>query len=261
MEGITFSVFTKPWKTMPIPQLAETVRRLGYDGIELPVRPGFQVEPATIGKQLPIAARQMAEAGVKICSVAGNTDEATIAACAEAGVPVIRTMAQIPDGKNYLEGVAAVQHTYDSLIPALERYDVTIGVQNHFGHFVPNAHALLQLIAKYNPRQIAAVWDASHEALAGGLPQHALDVLWPRLCMINLKNAYYQRTNGPEAEYATWEYHWTSGRHGLCVWPTIVSELKKRNYQGVICITAEYSSPDYERLAGEDIAFARALFK
>jgi len=85
MTGITFSVFTKPWKSIPIPQLAETVRRLGYDGIELPVRPGFQVQPETIARQLPIAARQMADAGVKICSVAGNTDEATIAACAEAG--------------------------------------------------------------------------------------------------------------------------------------------------------------------------------
>ena len=134
----------------PFPNWPRPCKRLGFDGIELPVRPGFQVEPETIAKQLPIAARQMADAGVKICSVAGNTDEATIAACAEAGVPVIRTMAQIPDGMNYLEAVAAIQHTYDSLLPALERYDVTIGVQNHFGHFVPNAHALLQLIEKYD---------------------------------------------------------------------------------------------------------------
>jgi len=260
MSGIVFSVFTKPWKTMPIAELAETVRRLGYDGIELPVRPGFQVEPETIGKLLPSAARALKAAGLKIFSVAGNTDEATIAACGEAGVPVIRTMARIPDGANYVEAEAAVQREYDALLPALDRYGVTIGVQNHFGHYVPNAHALLHLIKKYDPKQVAAVWDAAHEALAGGLPQHALDVLWPRLCMVNLKNAFYRRTNGPEAPYATWAHYWTSGRHGLTSWPGVVSELKKRGYKGVVCITAEYSSPEAERLAAEDLQFARSLF-
>ncbi len=38
-DGIVFSVFTKPW-TMPIPELAELVRRLGFGAIELPVRCG-----------------------------------------------------------------------------------------------------------------------------------------------------------------------------------------------------------------------------
>ena len=260
MKGITFSVFTKPWKTMPIPRLAEFVHTMGYDGIELPVRPGFQIEPEQIGKLLPAAARTMAAAGVNIYSIAGNTDEVTIAACAEAGVPIIRTMARIPEGTNYLDAERAIQKEYDALVPLLDRYKVTIGVQNHVGHFVPNAHALLHLIEKYHPRHVAAVWDAAHEALCGGLPQHALDILWPRLCMVNLKNAFYRRTNGPEAEYATWEHYWTSGRHGLASWPVVAVELKRRNYQGVVCLTAEYSSANADRLAVQDLAFAKSLF-
>ena len=260
MSGITFSVFTKPWKALPIPQLGELVRKMGYTGIELPVRPGYQVEPESIAKLLPLAAKQLAEAGVSICSVAGNTDEATIAACGDAGVPVIRTMARIPDGANYVEAEAALQREYDALVPALEHHHVTIGVQNHFGHFVPNALGIARLLGKYDRRHVAAVWDAAHEAVAGGLPEYALDVLWPRLCMINLKNAFFRRTNGPEAEYATWEYYWTSGRHGLTSWPTVVAELKKRNYKGVICLTAEYSASDTERLATDDLAFAKSLF-
>lgn len=260
MNGIVFSVFTKPWKTQTVPQLAELVRTMGYDGIELPVRPGYQVEPGTIGKQLPVAVKQFAAAGVQVCSVAGNTDEATIAACSEAGVPVIRTMARIPDGANYLESEAAIQREYDALVPALERHHVTIGVQNHFGRFVANAPGLLRLIEKYDPKHVAAVWDAAHEAVSGGLPEYALDLLWPRLCMVNLKNAFFQRSNGPEAEFATWEYYWTSGRHGLAPWPTVIAELKKRSYSGVVCLTAEYSASDTERLAKEDLTFARSLF-
>ena len=104
-KGVLFSVFTKPWKTLPLPRLGEFVRGLGFDGIEFPVRPGYQVGPDDV-EDLPRAARQLAEFDVKIFSVAGPTDEATIAACAEAGVPTIRVMARIGEGEGYL-GVCA----------------------------------------------------------------------------------------------------------------------------------------------------------
>lgn len=90
--GIRFSVFTKPWKTRPLEELGRFVHELG----------------------------------VRVFSVAGPTDEATIAACAESGVPTIRVM-------------------------------VAIGVQNHDGGFVCNAMGLRHLIAGYDPRRIQAV--------------------------------------------------------------------------------------------------------
>ena len=86
---VQFTVFTKPW-TMPLPELGKFVKGLGLDGIELPVRPGFQVTPDTAAKKLPEAARMLAGEGVRIGSVAGPADKATIAACAEAGVGVVR---------------------------------------------------------------------------------------------------------------------------------------------------------------------------
>ncbi len=92
--SIVFSVFTKPWK-MPIPELGAFVNRLGFDGIELPVRPGFQVEPERICQDLPVAIRQLAERDVRVTSISGSADERMIAACAEAGVPLIRVMVQI----------------------------------------------------------------------------------------------------------------------------------------------------------------------
>lgn len=260
MSTIIYSVFTKPWQKMPLPQLADLVRTMGFDGIELPVRPGYQVEPETVTKLLPVAAKEMAKVGVKICSIAGPTDEKTIAACAEAGVPVIRVMGRIPQGVRYQDGEAALWREYDAAVPFLDKYGVTIGVQNHFGYFVPNAHALLHLIEKYDPKHVAAVWDAAHEALAGGQHEHALDILWNRLCMVNLKNAFYRRTNGPEAPYATWEHYWTSGRHGLASWPAVIADLKRRGYTGVVCLTAEYSAGPAETLAAEDLVFAKSLF-
>lgn len=259
-ERVTYTVFTKPWPALPISQLAALVAGLGFDGVELPVRPSFQVPPEQVAKGLPAAARQMAQAGLRIYSVAGPADEATIAACAEAGVPVIRIMAAVPEGSGYLQAETEWQRQLDVLVPLLDRYGVTIGVQNHCDRFVANAAGLRRLVEKYDPRHVAAVWDAAHEALSGGLPEHALDLVWSHLCMVNLKNGYWQRTNGPEAEYATWRHYWTSGRHGLASWPRVAEELRRRGYRGVVCLSAEYSDrAAVERLIAEDLAFAKAL--
>ena len=262
MSGeIAYSVFTKPWMTMPIPRLGEFVRGLGFDGIELPVRPGYQIEPDRVVRDLPIAARQLEEVGVKIFSVAGPTDEATIIACARAGVPIIRTMARVGEGESYLAAEAGLQDEYDALVPLLDEHGVTIGVQNHCARFVSSAVGLRALIGKYDPRHIAAVWDAAHEALEGNLPELALDAVWSHLCMVNLKNGVRQRTTGPEADVAQWRVYWTGGRHGFASWPRVAEELKRRGYSGVLCLTAEYSDHDsVDRLIREDMAFARSLF-
>jgi sugar phosphate isomerase/epimerase len=259
---IRFSVFTKPWKFMPIPQLGELVRGLGFEGIELPVRPGFQVEPEDVEDGLVAAVEQLHHVGVKVFSVAAPIDQKTIIACAKSGVPIIRTIARIDEDEDYVSAEERQRREYDALLPLLEQYGVTIGVQNYFSRLGANAVGLRSLIGKYDPRHVAAVWDAAHEALGGGRPNHALDVIWPHLYMVNLKNAFPQRANGPEAKWAEWKIHWTSGRHGVANWPRVVEELKKRGYDGVVCLTAEYSDHDaVHRLISEDIAFAKSLFE
>ncbi|MBC7237051.1 MAG: sugar phosphate isomerase/epimerase [Chloroflexi bacterium] len=261
MAEITFSVFTKPWRTQPLEWLGEMVARLGFAGIELPVRPGYQVPPEKVSRGLPEAARILDGYGVKILSIAGPTDEATIAACAEAGVPIIRVMARIAPEEGYLEAEARFRREYDALLPLLEKYHVTLGVQNHCNRFVPNALGLRRLLEGYDPHQVAAVWDAAHEALEGCAPDLALDLVWPYLCMVNLKNAIRRRANGPEAEEAEWEIYWTSGRHGFASWRWVADELLRRDYAGIVCLTAEYSDErSVDRLIAEDMAFARSLF-
>ena len=43
---------------------------------------------------------------------------------------------------------------------------------------------------------------------------------------------------------------------------TMAAELKKRNYEGVVCLTAEYSdAKSVNRLIAEDIALAKSLFE
>ena len=139
---IQFSVFTKPWKTTPVPELGRMVHRLGFDGVEFPVRPGFQVEAATIARDLPIAQQQLHDCGVGIFSVSTTPTPEAIRTCGKLGIPVIRVMVEIgPEG--YMATERRVQTEYQALLPVLRDAGVVLGVQNHNGNFIDRNFATL----------------------------------------------------------------------------------------------------------------------
>lgn len=243
-----------------MPELARFVSGLGFDGIELPVRPGFQVEPEKIRRGLPEAVRLLADFGLIITSVAGTTDAATISACAESGIPLLRTMVAVGND-GYMAAEEQVRQQYDSLVPLLESSGVKIGIQNHYGRYVCHALGLRRLLERYDPCQVGAVWDAAHTALNGEEPELAIEIVWPHLAMVNLKNAFWRPVSGPETTPVEWEAYWTDGPHGLASWPRVAAELKRRRYTGVICLTAEYTDEHaVAHLIANDLAFAKSLF-
>lgn len=260
MNNVKFSVFTKPWKDMSVQQLAEFVSGLGFDGIEFPLRPGYQLEPNNAERGLPVLSETLKSYGLQIYSVASTTDEHVFAGCAAAGIPMIRIMIDIgQDG--YMETIRRESKRLHKLVPLCEKYGVRIGVQQHYGDNLVDSMSLRYFLQEFDPKHIAAVWDSAHDALAGQVPEYGLDTVWDQLGMVNFKNAYYVRKGGPEALDVEWKQYFTSGRQGLASWPRAAQYLKSRGYRGVICLTAEYDAEDeVDRLIAEDIQYAKSLF-
>jgi sugar phosphate isomerase/epimerase len=120
----------------------------------------------------------------------------------------------------------------------------------------------MRLMDDLNPAHAGVVWDAAHDAFAGQQPEYGLDIVWSHLAMVNLKNGFFIRSNGPEAETAEWKRHFTTGRHGMAHWPRIAKYVKERNYSGVVCLTAEYTDLDNkDRYIAEDLVYAKSLFE
>ena len=256
-----FTVFTKPWPDKPLAELGDFVRDLGFAGIELPVRPGFQVAPENVNRDLPEAAKTLADRGVKIGSVAGPTDRVTIEACGRAGVPVIRVCPSIDMRIGYMATEKKIRAEYNALLPVLADNGVAIGVQNHCGYDVGSAIGIMHLIENYNPKQIGAVLDLAHCGLDGEPDDMAIDIVWSHLLIVNFKSAFRVRKEGPEVRDAAWEVYWTCGGHGITNWQKSAEELKRRGFGGDICLTAEYSRRDMaDRIIAEDIRYARSLF-
>ena len=230
-----WSVFTKPWPALPGDELGRLVSGLGFAGAEVPVREAAYVSPATAEAELPKFTAQLRAEGVEPISVASDLSERVFAACAEAGVPMIRIMAELgPDG--YAASVRRTRMLLEAAAVLTERYGVQVGVQPHHGRFVASTLGVLQLLDGL-PEQFKLVWDAAHDALAGDHPAVTLELGAERLGIVNLKNVQYLRTDG------VWKPYFVQADEGLSDWSAVFAALQKIKYTGPICLTGQYSDP------------------
>ncbi|GAA2804313.1 sugar phosphate isomerase/epimerase family protein [Kribbella solani] len=245
-----WSVFTKPWAGLPGAELGALVAGIGFAGAEIPVRDTAYVTPANAQRELPKFSSQLRTEGVEPISVASDLSEPVFAACAEAGVPMIRIMAELgPDG--YAASVRRNREQLEQAVELTERYDVQVGVQPHHGRYVSSTLGVLQLLDGL-PNHFKLVWDAAHDALAGDHPAVTLELGADRLGIVNLKNVHYTRTNG------NWRTHFVEAEDGLSDWPAVFAALRQVNYNGPVCLTGQYSDPavPVEERLRNDLHFA-----
>jgi sugar phosphate isomerase/epimerase len=259
-----FAIFVKPWKGLPIDQLASHVCMLGFDLIEFPVRPGFACEPEEIEYKLPKVVAEFARNGIQILNVTVAlplNDERLYAACAASNITMNRVMFS-RGNLSYWDAETKARKELETALPLCEKYGIRIGIQHHYGNSLPiNSMGLYNLVKDYDPTYIGAIWDPAHNALQGEDPESGLEIVRSHLCMVNLKNAYWRRINAPEAKQAEWKSYFTSGRQGLSDWSAVAAAVKKVEYTGPITFSAEYSAEhDVDRLIIEDLAYARELF-
>jgi sugar phosphate isomerase/epimerase len=274
MSGNKFIVFTKPWKNISLEELGALVKDMGFDGVEYPLRDGYQVQPSDGVQGIKNLAAALKKSDVTVDSIAGGIDvkfssdnkvagvnEELFAGCGEAGVKIIRICQGLDKKLGFFENLEQIKRTYDAVVPYCEKYGVTLGVQMHCSVSISSSAETYILLKDYNPKHIAAVWDSGHNGLAGTEPCFALDTVWDMLCMINFKAAYWKLRKGPEQDEAVWDAYWTTGRHACGNWRDAVNHLKKRGYSGIICMPAEYTDEqNVEKFTRQDIAYLKGLF-
>jgi sugar phosphate isomerase/epimerase len=256
----TWAVFTKPWAEASAAALGPLVAGMGFDAVELPVRRGACVTPEDAVERLPGFVAELADRGVGVASVASEPTEPVFAACAAAGVDLIRIMAPVgPDG--YRVSVDRLRRDLAAVAPWCERYGVRVGIQPHHGAYVSTVLGVLELIDELPAEWFGVIWDAAHDALAGEVdPATTLDLAMPRLMMVNLKNAEYRRRESADGvSYGTW---FGPADEGMADWGRILVHLDQVGWSGPVCLTAQYTGrtpAEVEELVSADLGRARSL--
>jgi sugar phosphate isomerase/epimerase len=127
------------------------------------------------------------------------------------------------------------------------------------GNDIGSALGLVNAIEPFNAKHVAAVLDVAHCSLAGEPEEIAIDIAWPKLCLVNLKNGMRKRVEDEQGE-ARWRVTWVGAKQGFASWAKTVRALKARGYDKSICLTAEYSDAAIVNAQiAEDLAYAKEL--
>lgn len=80
---------------------------------------------------------------------------------------MIRIIEKIDPAKGCRQSERELQDLYLRMVPALERHNVKLGVQNHHGYFVGSAVGLVPLLEPVDSPNVGYVLDPVHCCLAG----------------------------------------------------------------------------------------------
>lgn len=259
--GIQYTLFTKHWKTLSLEQTAETAAKMGFNGVEIPVRAGFQVTPDSALGLLAEAQKIFTQQGCPILSIAAPLTEPVFRGCAKAGIPAVRIMFTGEDAVvPFWERFDRMLQTLKQALPLCQEYGIKIAVQPHYGPGISNSMELYELLRRCDSPWVGGIWDAGHAGLAGEPPEQGLDILWPYLMWVNLKAAFY--SSADNASHMGRKPFFTTGMKGLCSWERTAAYLRCRQYDGIVCIFAEYTEETQtEAYSKIDLEYARKLLE
>ena len=247
-----FVRFTKFWTDLSIEQIGERAAALGYDGLDLTVRPGHAITPDNVGAELPGAVRTWSDAGIDCAMISATTDlidpgsEPTIRlfeAASEAGVPRVKIgYFRYTPGDDFEAVFGRARRDLDGFEALSRRTGVQTMYHTHSGLCLgSNCAGLRHLLDGFDPVQIGAYPDLGHMAINGEDVQMGLPMIRERLAAVGGKDARHFRDERPQrrADYAD---GFVLIGQGAAEWREAIRLLKAWDFRGPVTVHTEYTT-------------------
>lgn len=199
-------IFSKHLQWLNYREMAELAGKIGFTGIDLTVRPGGHVAPEDAASELPVAVRQIRDAGMEVpmitTAITDPADPVTwnlLETAGKLGIPVYR-----PGWFRYRKdqrvadqlGVAARQ--LKKLEEINRSANIAASYQNHSGSYIGSSGwDLLKIIEGLDPRWIGVQFDIRHAMVEG--PEswpYVLEMLAPYINSLDIKDYIWDSPAG-----------------------------------------------------------------
>ncbi len=258
-------LFSKHLPKLNYDELGETVRRLGFDGVDLTVRPGGHVLPDRVAEDLPRAVGAIRAHGVEVPMISTGL----VAASDPAARPTLSTAARLRvpfyklgywryQGPEVEKRVGEVRRAVEGLVALGIEYGIQAGFHNHSGDYVGSpVWDTRSIIEGLDPRWVGYYFDPCHATAEGGAAgwRLALQMAAPRLKMVALKDFYWEKAG------RQWRMRMCPLGEGMVDWPRFFALLFEARFTGPISLHVEYDPPDELDAIARDLAFIRKQMK
>jgi len=255
-------IFSKHMAQFDWKELGRKAKELGFDGVDLTVRPKGHVLPERVREDLPRAVEAIRAAGLDVPMITTDLKSAADPAAA----PTFETAQKLgirlfkPGYWNYAKGRTVLQtqievrQHFQGLLKMAMQHGVTLGLHNHSGAYVGTAlWAYRDLLQDVDPKWAGYYFDPGHATIEGGLYvwRISLELVLPRLKMVAMKDAYWEKSNG------RWRPKWVPLGEGMVDWPEVYRNFAKVNFRGPISLHVEYPVKDELEAIARDLAFMK----
>ena len=258
-----FVMFSKMFQSLDIVNTGEVIRDMGFDGVDLTVRPSGHVLPENAEVELPQAVKTLKDIGLSVpmitTGITSDGDEyarAVLEAAADNGIRLLKTGYWNYGGFGRLrEQMDAAQKDLDGLEKLAGDYDVTLCLHMHSGNYLTAMPGLLyELIRDRDPEKIGAYIDLGHMTIEGGLKGWllGLDLLADRIRIVAAKGAGWQYEPGYAGERPKWQSKMWPVRESAVRWEEAFACLKEIGFTGPVTVHSEYESTHSWRVLSVD---------
>lgn len=264
--------FSKHLPDLGWADLAAATVDMGFDGIDLTVRPKGHVLPERVAEDLPRAVDAARAKGTtvamittEVTSASQPTAAAICAAASAAGIGLIKAGYWRYALIDVRAEAAAMGRDLAGLAALASRHRVTIGVHNHQGNLGSALWDIAPHLDPLDPQAIGYYFDPRHAVMeGGGIGWKAATLLAAtRLKMIAVKDAFWEK--GPRG----WAARNCPMGEGMVDWSWFATAITRSGFAGPISVHLEYpidgTTPDEirrntMRAAERDLAFTRRHF-
>ena len=239
----TYCLFSKHLPHLNWQQLGQTVKQLGFGGVDLTVRAQGHVLPERAAEDLPKAVAAIRNAGLSVPMITTNLLSATdptakpiLATAGKLKIPFLKPgyyKYALADVRGEL---AKAMNEFASLAELCQRNGVQVGYHNHEGYLGAPIWDVATTIDKLDPKWVGYYFDIRHAVAegGGGAWKMALNLAAPRIKMIAVKDSY------PEKTAKGWRQKNCPLGEGAVDWKAYFKALQQANFHGPISLHIEY---------------------
>ncbi|MBL7201104.1 MAG: sugar phosphate isomerase/epimerase [Anaerolineae bacterium] len=265
-------LFSKHLGALSVAQAGRAMAELGFQGVDLTVRPGGHVLPENARAELPRAVRTLRDLGLEVPLITTGILSATdpyaadiFEAAGETGVPELKLgYWQYSAFGTFRQRMDEASRLLDGIEELALRTGVRAVIHTHSGdHMSALAPVVWYWIVDRDPSAIGAYADPAHMVVEGGLAgwRMGLDLLGERIVVVAFKDYVWQPEVGPSGKPRMVRVAKPLSE-GMVPWPEVLACLRQVGFDGWISLHREYGNPDVEAVladVGKDLAYLRPL--